>query len=117
MLGIEAAPMQEQAHADPAKDAQDPTDIAMVHPAAVFIGADIQTLMQPDFQSPVDALSFLPFLSRQPFGVTTGQQVLEVGLVSQALTQEHRALSGKGKASLGWIHGCRDSIDFPDGSE
>jgi hypothetical protein len=57
----------------------------MAHAAAILIGADIQSLVQSAFDAPVSALKHLPLRGRQVRRLTTGQQILEVGFLAQAL--------------------------------
>lgn len=72
----------------------------MAHAAAILIGADIQTLVQAGFDASVSPLRRLPLRRVQAFGFATGEQILEVGFVSQALTENNRALRRGWKAGL-----------------
>jgi len=99
-LGVLIAPVHEQAHTDAAEHSQDPRGIAMAHAAAILSGADIQPLVQSGFDAPVSALRRQPLRGAQAFRGAAGQQILEVGLVAQALPENDRALRGGGKAGL-----------------
>ena len=92
--------MHEEAYPEAAKHGQDPSSVAMAHAAAILIGADIQTLMQAGFNTPVIALQLLPLLGGQAGRFAAGQQILVVRRFAQALPQDDRALRGGGKAGL-----------------
>ena len=94
------APVHEEAYPEAAKHGQDPSSVAMAHAAAILIGADIQTLMQAGFNTPVIALQLLPLLGGQAGRFAAGQQILVVRRFAQALPQDDRALRGGGKAGL-----------------
>jgi len=94
------APVHEEVHAEAAKHGQDPSGVAMAHAAAILIGADIQTLVQARFDSPVIALQLFALLGGQAGRLTAAQQILVVGGFTQALRQDDRTLLGGGKAGL-----------------
>lgn len=54
------APVHEDTHTDAAEHAQDPDGVALAHPAAILVGADIQTLVQSGFAAPIIALLVQP---------------------------------------------------------
>ena len=70
--------MHQEAHAEAAKHAQDPSGVAMAHAAAILIGADIQTLAQAGFDTPVIALQLFPLLGVQAGRLAAAQQILVV---------------------------------------
>lgn len=112
-FGVLRAPMQKKAYADAAKHAQDPGGVAMAHPAAILVGADVQTLVQSGFDAPIIALLLQPLAGGQVFGRAAGQQILRVGFVAQALAQNDRALGRCGEGGLLRVNGCRaESADF-----
>jgi len=107
------APVHEKAYADTAKHAQDPGGVAMAHPAAILVGAHVQTLVQSSFDAPISALLVQPLAGGQVFRRAACQQILGVGLVAQSLSQNDRALSRSRKACLLRVNECRaKAADF-----
>ena len=92
--------MHEEAHAEAAKHGQDPNGVAMAHAAAILMGADIQTLVQAGFDTPVIALQLFPLLGAQAGRFAAAQEILVVRCFAQALAQNDRTLRGGGKAGL-----------------
>ena len=72
----------------------------MAYAAAILSGADIQTLVQAGFDTPVIALQLLPLLGGQAGRLAAAQQILVVRRFTQALPQDDRTLGGGGKAGL-----------------
>jgi len=59
-FGILPAPVDEKADANAPELAQDPHGVALAYAAAIFIGADIQALVQASFNAPIGTLRLQP---------------------------------------------------------
>lgn len=99
-LGALSAPVHEEADAEAAKEAEDVDGIAMAHAALVFLGRDIEALMQPVFDPPAGAVELEPALGAEPLGGGAGEQVHGFGLACAGVALQHGGLRGGGKSGL-----------------
>ena len=105
-LGVLTAPVHEEAYGEAAEHTQDPDGVALADAAAILVGADVQTLVQSGFDAPIIALPRQPLAGGQAFGLAAGQQILRVGLIAQALSQNDGALGRARKTGLFRVNGC-----------
>jgi hypothetical protein len=106
-FGVLRAPVHEETHTDAAEHGQNPDRVALAHPAAILVGAHVQALVQSGFDAPIITLPLQPLAGGQVFRRAAGQQILGVGLVAQALSQNDRTLGRSWKTGLLRVNDCR----------
>ncbi len=105
--------MHEETYRDAAKHAEDPCGVSVAHSASILVGTHIQSLVQSAFDAPVSSLCQLPLSRVQSFRFPTGEQILQVTLVSQSSSEDNRALCCRWEAGLlGVDGGGAEGADF-----
>ena len=92
--------MHEETYRDAAKHAEDPCGVSVAHSASILVGTHIQSLVQSAFDAPVSSLCQLPLSRVQSFRFPTGEQILQVTLVSQSSSEDNHALCCGWEAGL-----------------
>ena len=99
-FGVLTAPMHVEADAEATEHAEHPDGVAMAHAAAVFLGRDIQPLMQPIFDAPALAVELQPAGGVEPLRRRAAEQVHGFRLPRAHLAVQHGRLRRGRKANL-----------------
>ena len=97
---LHPAPFHEQAVGQPSKHPENPDAVVALHPAAILIIGDVQSLMESAFDSPARPVGPKPLLGVETFGRGTGDQSDFFIFASGGLPQEPRSLARQGKAHI-----------------
>jgi len=91
------SPFDEEADGEPAEHGEHPKGIAMAHAAFVFIGADIEALMEAALDAPALAIEVKPFLGVEALDRRAGEQMHRFWLAMADLAAQDRRLRRRGK--------------------
>ncbi len=99
-FGALGAPVHEEADAQTAKEAEEAHGVAVAHAALVFLGGDVEALVEPVFDAPARAVELEPAGGGEPCGLGAGEQVDGFRLAGAGVALEHGSLRRGGKAGL-----------------
>ena len=104
-VGLAGAPFQAQTVAQAAKHAHDPQTRSLADAATVIVKRNVQSLVQPVFDAPVNPVEMEPFPGVEFDGRRTGEQADFLLLATGSLAQQTRGLGDQGKGRLFGRHG------------
>ena len=91
-------PFGEEADGQPAEHAQYPYAVAIADSAVVFVGGNVEALVQAGFNAPISAVGLQPLRGVEFYGTPAGQEPYDFGFSFSDLAEELRGLLRMGKA-------------------